>query len=556
MRCLWGVVLISLVAASIYMVGCGGGLGSGGGTSDPPSSSPSSSIAGVLRYKIDPAGTGANLGETTLTPSNVNASTFGRLAASPHLDGNVFTEPLFVRGLAIAGGKHDVIFLGTENDSVYALDAENPSQVLWQRSFIDPANGITPANGNFGGRTGIGPVVGITGTPVIDGATQTLYVSAMTEENGVTIHRLHALDITTGSEKFGGPKEITAVVPGTGIDTDGKGHVAFHPPTQNQRAALQLVNGVVYIAFASFSDTEPYHGWIFAYNAATLSQVAVLNFSPDSEGAGLWQAGSAPTADAQGNIYVQTGDGHDLNIEGGPDWGDAILKLKVNNGAFSVVDWFMPYNQDCIDQNDLDLGSGGPILLPDQAGPHSHLMVTGSKEGRIYLIDRDNMGNFNLGSDSQIPQEVLLNPAPCGQWDVNNTLRIYGTPTYWNGYVYIGSVGSNLRAFHLTNGQLTQTSVSNTVFQGNGQQGRGPIPVVSANGASQGIVWTVEYLLNNTETLHAYDATNLAHELYNTQQNAARDSLGAGAVFAVPTVIDGRVYVVAVNQLNVYGLLQ
>ena len=406
---------------------------------------------------------------------------------------------------------------------------------------------------------GAGPVSvrlsGVTGTPVIDPATKTMYVSAMTEENGVTFHRLHALDITTGAEKFGGPKEITAVVPGTGIDTDGKGNVAFYPPTQNQRAGLQLVNGVVYVAFASFSDTEPYHGWIFAYDAATLQQLAALNLSPNSEGAGLWQAGAAPVADAAGNIYVQTGDGHDLNIVGGPDWGDAILKLKVSNGAFSVVDWFMPYNQDCIDQDDLDLGSGGPMLLPDQAGPHPHLLVTGSKEGRIYLIDRDNLGNFNLGSDSQIPQEILINPAPCGQLDVNNTLRIYGTPTYWNGFVYIGSVGSNLRAFQLTNGQLTQTSVSSTIFQRNGQQGRGPIPVLSANGSTQGIVWTVEYTLNNTETLHAYDATNLAHELYNTQQNAARDALGRAAVFAVPTVIDGHVYVVAVDQLNVYGLL-
>ena len=177
--------------------------------------------------------------------------------------------------------------------------------------------------------TGIGPVVGVTGTPVIDPTTQTMYVSAMTLENGTTFHRLHALDITTGAEKFGGPSEITATVPGTGIDTDASGNVTFHPPTENQRAALQLVNGVVYIAFASFSDTEPYHGWIFAYDAATLTQLAALNLSPNSEGAGLWQAGAAPTADAEGNIYIQTGDGHNFNITGGPDWGDAVLKLEA-----------------------------------------------------------------------------------------------------------------------------------------------------------------------------------------------------------------------------------
>jgi hypothetical protein len=214
----------------------------------------------------------------------------------------------------------------------------------------------------------------------------------------------------------------------------------------------------------------------------------------------------------------------------------------------------MPYNQDCIDQNDLDLGSSGPMLLPDQTGTHPHLLVTGSKEGRIYLIDRDAMGNFNLGSNSQIPQEILINPGPCENTDVNNTLRVYGTSTYWNGFVYMGSVMSNLRAFQLANGHMTQTSASTTVYQGNGQVGRGPVPVVSANGTTGAVVWTVEYTPTNTVILHAYDATNLANELYNSQQNASRDALGRGAVFTTPVVIDGRVYVTSVNRLNVYGL--
>jgi hypothetical protein len=196
------------------------------------------------------------------------------------------------------------------------------------------------------------------------------------------------------------------------------------------------------------------------------------------------------------------------------------------------------------------------MLLPDQAGAHPHLMVTGSKEGRIYLIDRDNLGHFNAGGDSQIPQEILINPKPCGQTDVNSTFRMYGTATYWNGNIYLGSVYSNLRAFQLANGQLTQTSVSKTVFQGNGQLGRGPIPVVSANGAVQGIVWAVEVGLDHSITLHAYDASNLANELYNTNQNASRDRMSFGGVFVVPTVINGRVYVVENNHLNVYGLLK
>lgn len=542
------------------MVGCGGGTSSqpsGPSTppTNPPPPPPPPSISGVLRYKGDLAGTGANLSETVLTPLNVNVNTFGRVAQSAHLDGVAFTQPLFVRDLAIAGGTHDVIFVGTENDSVYALDADNPRQVLWQRSFIDPANGITPADGNFGGRTGIGPSVGITGTPVIDDVTKTMYVSAMTLESGTTFHRLHALDITTGAEKFGGPRQITASLPGTGFGNDGNGSVPFDSVTQNQRAGLLLVNGVVYIGFASYSDTEPYHGWMFAFDAATLTQLAALNLSPNTEGAGMWQAGAAPVADSSGNIYFQTGDGHNEGLTSGPEWGDALMKMKLTGSTLSVVDYFMAFNQDCIDQADLDLGSSGPILLPDQAGAHPHLIVSGSKEGRVYLLNRDNLGHFNAAGDTQIPQSILINPMPCGQTDVNSTYRIYGTAAYWNGFVYIGSVFSNLRAFQLTNGQLTQTSVSPTVFQGNGQQGRGPIPVVSANGTTQAIVWTLEYITGNHATLHAYDATNLATELYNTQQNAARDGLARGAVFAVPTVVDGRVYVMGVDQLNVYGLL-
>ncbi|MGH9503245.1 MAG: hypothetical protein ACRD20_10385 [Terriglobales bacterium] len=558
MKHVWVAFLFCLIGASIYMVGCGGSSGQDSSNPPPTSTTPppsSSSISGVLRYKGDLAGTGANLSETALTPLTVNVNSFGRISQSAHLDGVIFTEPLFVRNLAIAGGTHNVIFLGTENDSVYALDADTPTQVLWQRSFIDPANGIIPANGNFGGRTGIGPLVGITGTPVIDPATQTMYVSAMTEESGTTYHRLHALDITTGAEKFGGPKQIFAALPGTGFGNDGNGSVPFDSPTQNQRAGLQLVNGVLYVGFASFSDTEPYHGWLFAFDPATLAQLAALNLSPNSEGAGMWQAGAAPAADAAGNIYLQTGDGHNLGVTTGPDWGDSLLKIKLTGGSLSVQDYFMASNQDCIDQNDLDLGSSGPILLPDQPGAHPHLLVSGSKEGRVYLIDRDNLGHFNASGDTQIPQSILINPQPCGQTDVNSTFRIYGTATYWNGFVYLGSVFSNLRAFQLANGQLSQTSVSPTVFQGNGQQGRGTIPVVSANGSSQGIVWTVEYIIGNKITLHAYDATNLAIELYNTQQNATRDGISQGAVFVVPTVVDGRVYVVGIDQVNVYGLL-
>jgi hypothetical protein len=555
-----GSIVVTPAATTTYTATASGAQGTQTATvtiNVVPLGPPQAPIAGMFRYKFDLGATGANLNESTHNPVTVNASKFGRLSASAHLDGVIFTQPLYVAGLSIAGGSHNVVFLGTENDSVYALNGDNPQQVFWKRSFIDSAHGITPADGNRGGRTGLGPLVGITGTPVIDPNSHTLYVSAMTVENGTTFHRLHALDLSTGAEKFGGPKQITATVPGTGTGSNN-GSITFLPDVQNQRSALQLVNGVVYIAFASFSDEGTYHGWIFAYDAGTLAQLAAMNMSPSSEGASVWHAGAPPTADANGNIYVQTGDGHDLNNIGGPNWGDSILKLKLNGGSFSVVDWFTPFNQACIDRGDLDLGSSGPMMIPDQPGAHPHLMVSGSKEGRIYLLDRDNLGHFNAGGDSQVVQEILVNPKPCSenQTDNNNTFRMYGTATYWNGNVYIGSVFSNLRAFSLTKGQLTQTSVSKTIFQGNGQFGRGPIPVVSANGTVQGIVWAVEWGLNQNIVMHAYDATNLANELYNTNQNSGRDALGFGAVFAVPTVINGKVYVVAANQLNVYGLLK
>ncbi|MCU1310917.1 MAG: pyrrolo-quinoline quinone [Candidatus Angelobacter sp.] len=552
-----GSVVVTPAATTTYTATANGAQGTQTATvtiNVVPLGPPQAPIAGMFRYKFDPGATGANLNESTLNTVTVNASKFGKIATSGKLDGVIFTQPLYVAGLNIAGGSHNVVFLGTENDSVYAINADNPQQVFWKRSFIDTAHGITPADGNRGGRTGLGPLVGITGTPVIDPNSHTLYVSAMTVENGTTFHKLHALDLSSGAEKFGGPKQITATVPGTGTGSNN-GTITFLADVQNQRSALQLVNGVVYIAFASFSDEGTYHGWIFAYDAGTLAQLAALNVSPSSEGAGIWQAGSPPVADAEGNIYIETGDGHDLST-GGPNWGDSFLKLKLNGGALSVVDWFTTFNQACIDAGDLDLGSTGLMLLPDQPGAHPHLMVTGSKEGRILVIDRDNLGHFNAGGNTQIPDDILINPKPCGQTDVNNSFRMYGSGAYWNGNVYLGSVFSNLRAFSLTNGQLTQTSASKTVFQGNGQLGRGPIPVVSANGGVQGIVWAVEWVLGSQNIImHAYDATNLANELYNTNQNAGRDALGFGAVFVVPTVINGRVYVVAANHLNVYGLL-
>ena len=553
-----GTVTVTPAVTATYTataIGAAGNITAIATVNVTPAAPPPAPLAGMFRYKFDLAGTGANLNEGKLNPATVNAAKFGRVMRK-QLDGVVFTQPLYVANLDVAGkGTHNVLFLGTEHDIVYALDADNLA-VLWTRNFTDPAHGITYVdNTNNGqGRTGIGPSVGITGTPVIDPNTRTLYVSAMTMENGTAKHHLHALDITSGAEKFGGPTEITATVPGSG-NGSVNGQITFHAITQNQRSALQLVNGVIYVAFAAYSDVQPYHGWIFAYDAGTMQQLAALNLSPSTEGGSVWQAGAAPVADSDGNIYVQTGDGEFNANTGGKDYGDSFLKLKLNGNTLSVVDWFTPFNQNCLNLGDLDLGASGPMLLPDQAGAHPHLLVAGSKEGRIYVLDRDNMGHIATGSNSNIPQDILINPKPCGQWSNDTTYRMYGTGTYWNGNVYLASVYSGLRQFSLISGQMTQTNITKTVFQGNGQQGRGVIPVISANGATNGIAWVVEYGLDHNITMHAYDATNVANELYNTRQNAGRDDLGFGGVFVVPTVINGKVYVISSSYLNVYTTL-
>ncbi len=513
-------------------------------------------LTGVLRYKGDMQGTGANLNETKLTLTNVNATSFGRLKRMA-LDGVIFAEPLYVANLQINGGTHNVLYVATEHDKVYAFDADTYTQ-LWVRDFTNSAAGISyVVNANDGkGRTGIGPSVGITGTPVIDGTTNTMYVSAMTNENGVIKHHLHAIDITTGAEKFGGPTEIKGTWKGTGIGNDGNGNIPFDPEPQNQRSGLQLVNGVVYVPFASFSDVEPYHGWLFAIDAHTMQILAYLNVTPSTEGGGMWMGGAAPVVDTDGSIYVQTADGEFTMNAGGADIGDSTLRIKLNGSSLDIVDWFTPFNQDCLNRGDLDYGASQSILLPDQAGPFAHLMVTGSKEGRVYLLNRDNLGHFNAGgSNSQIPQDILINPAPCGQTSNDTTYRMYGSGTFWNNTVYLGSVFSGVRSFALTNGKLTQTDITKTIMQGNGQQGRGVIPVISANGATNGILWFVEYGLDHNIILHAYNAADLSNELYNTNQNTSRDQLGFGGVFVVPTVYNGKVYVISSNSLNVYGLL-
>lgn len=518
------------------------------GTAQPPAS-----LKGVFTSKYNNARTGANTNETILTPANVNATKFGK-KGSWTLDGNIFAQPLYASGLDIPGkGTKNVIFVATEHCSVYALNADSPgSTALWKKSFLDSSNGVTAASGTTSGRTSLGSEVCITGTPVIDPNAGTMYVSVMTAQNGTERHHLHAIDIRTGSSKMT-PVKITATVDGIGVGKNADNKITFKPSTQNQRAALLLHNGIVYVAFGSFSDIQPYHGWLFAFSASNLSQLAALNVTPDTEGGAIWQAGSGPAADSDGNVYFITGDGGYAT----GDFGDSFVKVKLTGSSFTVMDWFTPYNEHCINVADLDLGSGGPMLLPPQGGAHPNLIVAGGKEGRIYVVDRDNMGKHESGSDSQIVQSININGSTCGSssFSTSSSKRIYGAAAYWNGKVYIGSAFGPLRKYNLSNGLLSAGATTSYVYQASGQRGRGPIPIVSANGNTNGIVWAVEKNYSTyAQSMRAFDAVTMK-QLYSTTTNSTRDSLGSGTVFNVPVAVNGKVIVTSSKRVFVFGLL-
>ena len=501
----------------------------------------------VTTFHNDNARDGQNLSETLLTPANVNAAQFGRLFVQP-VDGSIYAQPLYVSALPIAGGTHNVVFVATEHDSVYAFDADDNAGTnaspLWQVSFINPAAGITTVDSNSDlACSNISPEVGITGTPVIDPASQTLYVVAKTKENGTFVQRLHALDITSGAEKFGGPVVIQAAVPGTGAGASG-GQVAFDAKKANQRTGLLLLNGMVYVSWASHCDIPPYQGWLMAYNAQTLAQAAIWNAAPNGSDAGIWQSGAGPAADTSGNIFLATGNGtFDLNI-GGADAGDSILKFGPLNGAsIPLLDYFTPYDQLKLSIHDTDLGSGGVILLPDQpqGSPHQHLLAEIGKEGSLYLVNRDSMGHYNPNGDTQIVQ--WLSGIFGGMW---------ATPAFWNNTLYIGATNDALQAYSFNannSGLLSTKPVSaspETYFY------PGTTPSITANGSTNGIVWALEED-DGSAVLRAYDATNLANELFNTA-NSPQQTPGPRVKFAVPTIANGKVYAGTSTQVAVYGL--
>lgn len=535
----------------------------------------------------DNARTGANLQETILTPANVNENQFGKLFTLP-VDGNVYAQPLYLSHVTIGGAVRNVVFVATQHDSVYAFDAMVGGAPLWHVSFLDPPNVTTVRQVFFGPplHTGdIQPEIGITGTPVIDvdendPSQSTLYVVAKTQEvaGGVTsyVQRLHALDVTTGAEKFGGPVVINAEFPGDGSgsdfppkpgdqsDNDGHGHVLFAPPVTNgslrahQRPGLLLLNGVVYVGFASHGDTIPYHGWLLGYDAKTLQLRSVFNTTPNGGRGGIWQGGTGPAADAE-SIYFTTGNGSFDPTKG--NYGDSLVKLSVvkDNGGdkLQVADYFTPHEQALLDTADLDFGSGGVLLLPDVPGVHPPYAVAAGKTGVIFLLDRGNLGKF----DAQADHVVQRVPA-----DLNGTAPIgsvFGVCAYFNGSIYylgVTSTPDSLKQFRFSNSKLPEAATSRSQHQ---FMNRPSSPSVSANGAVNGIVWIIEaggYIPSIPATLHAYDARDLSVELYNSDQavtnmGTKRDQPGIGIKFAVPTIANGRIYVGTKSEVTVYGLL-
>jgi len=505
------------------------------------SSGPPPAGIDVTTYKYDLNRSGLNPAESLLTVANVASATFG-LLRTLSVDGKVDAQPLYLSQLSVAGAAHNVVFAATEHDSVYAFDADSGA-VLWHVSLL--GSGET-TSGN--GCNQIAPEIGVTSTPVIDrsaGANGAIYLVAMSRDSKQAYHqRLHALDVTTGAELPGGPTEISGSYPNSG------GSNSFNPGQHAERAALLLLNGTIYTSFTSHCDGQPYSGWIIAFSQSSLAVSGVLNVAANSSaGPAIWMSGGGPGADAAGNIYLLTANGAfetSMDANGFPslkDFGNSFLKISSASAGLNVQDYFAMSNEVAESNADQDLGSGGEMLLPDLTDSSNnvrHLVVGAGKDGNIYVVDRDSMGKFNANSNNNY--QTLSNALPGGIWS---------TPAYFNGTVYYGDVSNNLKAFAISSAKLVATPQSQSATQFTFP---GTAPSVSANGTANGIVWAHEN--TSPAVLHAYDATNLAHEIYNSNQAAGnRDHFGAGNKYITPVVADGKVFVGTTNSIAVFGLL-
>jgi hypothetical protein len=502
----------------------------------------------VLTYHNDNARTGQNLYEQILTTTNVNSSTFGKLYELP-VDGKVDGQPLIKTQLNISGkGLHNVLYVVTENDTIYAFDADNGT-TIWTRSMLGA--GEVASDDRSCGQ--VEPEIGITSTPVIDpsaGANGVIYLVAMSKDSSSNYYqRIHALDLTTGAEEFGGPLAVAATVTGSGAGSSN-GQLPFAPKQYKERAGLLLLNGVVYTTWASHCDIPNYTGWIISYAVSaqnTLVQNSVLNVTPNGSDGAIWQAGAGPATDTLGNIYFLDANGtFDTATNGGfpssGDFGNAFIKLSTL-GGLQVVDYFTMFDTGSESSNDVDLGSGGALVLPDMVDSTNttrHLAVGAGKDSNIYLVDRDNMGKYNPTAKNSNVYQELAGALPGGEWAM---------PAYFNNTLYYGGVSAPLQAFAFSQARLVTppSSSSSESFAY-----PGTTPSISANGSSNAIVWAVENA--STGVLHAYDATKLTHELYNSNQNSSRDSFQDNK-YITPTIANGKVYVGTPGSVAVFGLM-
>ncbi|WP_219341188.1 hypothetical protein [Nevskia soli] len=498
----------------------------------------------VVTYHNDTFRTGWYHNETTLTPGNVNETTFGKLFTMP-ADGKVDAQPLYVPGLTINGASHNVTFVATENDTVYAYDADTSGSPLWQSTMLlsgespsDPVNGCSQ----------VVPEIGVTATPAIDlkvGPHGTIYVVAMSKNSsGNYFQRLHALDITTGAEQFGGPVTIQATYPGTG-DGSSNGQVIFNAEKYEDRAALLIVNGSVVFGFTSHCDNPPYTGWVMAYSETTLAQISVLNVTPNGGEGSMWESGNGPAADSLGNIYYLSANGTfdtTLNASGFPDQGDfgnAFLKLSYADNKLAVADYFTMYNTVHESSTDTDLGSGGAMLMPavkDSTGTSHQLAVGAGKDTNIYIVDRTNLGKYN-STTNNVFQEIAGGIVG-GAWS---------SPAYFPNRFFYGGVGDHIRSWNWNGTEFAAGTITAHTFTY-----PGVTPAVSSNGLTSSILWAVED--TSPAVLWAYSALNLTKVLYNSNQAGTRDQFGDGNKFITPMIANGKVYVGTPNSVVVFGL--
>ena len=515
----------------------------------------------VPTWRYDLTHAGENTQETALTPANVNVNSFGKLFGLT-VDGNVYAQPLYVPGLKMSDGKiHNVLFVATENDSIYAFDADSNgganAKPIWQITLLNAAHGATagatPQVPKSTGEDDIGPVIGITGTPAINPATNTMYVVGASEEGGAYFIRLHAINILTGAERANSPVAVKATVTGTGNGSSG-GKLSFSPLWENQRPALNYYNGYVYVGFAAHGDLGPWHGWLLAYNGTTLAQTAAVCLSPNGTGGGIWASGAGLPIDEDatgGRMFVVTGNGTHTTYPkfpytGSLGMGESVIDFNLANGKLTTTDEFTSFNYAKLNTSDVDLGSGGILMVPDQQGDHPHILVQAGKEGRIIVLNRDGLGGYAAGATSNTNALQDISGQIGGLWS---------TPAFWNGNVYIWAAKDVAKAFKLDEGVLgTEPSSHANVTSGF----PGASFTVSSNGMQDGIAWAVrsdQVKTNGPNVLYAWDANDLTNTIYESDTNPKRDAGGIANRFTIPVVTNGKVYVSANKQVAVYGLL-